>query len=227
MLLFGIMGCLWNILIFRHHSFRYSSYCTYMFIGSITSLIHISFSLTDRIIDKGLKIDWTVNSIVWCKIRHYIAHCTALITLSCLAASAIDQFFSTCCQIKWRSLSSIHTTRQICIYFIIFWMLITIPNLIYVKPVEFASNKRLCQYTSLIWSQLINYFFHLCCYGILPWILMSLFGCLTFRKMHQIRNRRIGIVPSIVLSRMAHMDDQLSSILFFTNHCLYSIINSF
>ncbi|CAF4454127.1 unnamed protein product, partial [Rotaria socialis] len=90
MLFFGIIGCLWNILICRHHSFRYSSYCTYVFIGSVTSLIHS-----------------------YCLVQNSTLYCTVHITLSCLVASAIDRFSSTCRQIKWPSLSSIDTARQI------------------------------------------------------------------------------------------------------------------
>ncbi|CAF2344801.1 unnamed protein product [Rotaria sp. Silwood2] len=214
MLSFGIIGAFWNILSFRHYSLRSSSYCTYMLFASITSLIHISFALSDRVIEKGFKIHWTANSASWCKIRYYVANCTSLITLSCFVFSAIDRFFSTCRQIKWRRLNSVFIARHICVFFIIFWMLITIPTLIYAKPIQFTLDKRLCNYSSIIWLKIITYFFYLCCYGIFPWIFMSLFGYLTLKNIRQIRNRRIGTLPSVVLSRMARIDDQLSSMLF-------------
>ncbi|CAF0932613.1 unnamed protein product [Rotaria sp. Silwood1] len=214
MLIFGIIGACWNILIFRHYSLRSSSYCTYMLFVSIASLIHILFSLSDRIIDKGFKIHWTANSIGWCKIRYYFANCTSLITLSFLVLSAIDRLLSTCRQIKWRRLNSVYTARQICLFFIIFWMLITIPTLMYAKPIQFTPNRRLCSYSSKIWLKIMTYFFNLCCYGIFPWIFMSLFGYLTLKNIRKIRNRRIGTLPSVVLSRMARIDDQLASMLF-------------
>jgi hypothetical protein len=54
---------------------------------------------------------------------------------------------------------------------------------------------------------------------------MSLFGCLTFKNLRQIRHCRIGTVSSIILSRMARIDHQLTSILFFqTIICIISSI---
>jgi hypothetical protein len=43
---------------------------------------------------------------------------------------------------------------------------------------------------------------------------MSLFGCLTLKNVRRIHHRRIGPVPSVLLSRMARVDDQLASMLF-------------
>ncbi|CAF0986170.1 unnamed protein product [Rotaria sordida] len=48
---------------------------------------------------------------------------------------------------------------------------------------------------------------------------MSLFGCLTLKNIHQIRNRRISVLSSSgVLSRMARIYDLLVSILIQTIH---------
>lgn len=214
MLVIGIIGGLWNILTLRHYSFRSSSYCIYMLIGSIAALIHISFSLTDRIFDKGFKIHWTANNNAWCKIRYYIAHCSSLIALSCLTFSVIDRFLSTCREIKWRRLSSTFAARQVCLIIISFWMLVNIPNLVYLKTTPVTSNRNLCTNTSSIWSNVMDYFIYLCCYAIFPWFFMSLFGCLTLRNIRYTRHHRVGVMPPTLLSRMARIDDQLASMLF-------------
>lgn len=214
MFIFGIIGSIWNILIFRHYSLRSSSCCTYMLIGSIASLIQIIFSLSDRIIDEGFQIHWTENNIVWCKLRVYIAQCASLTPLTCLVFSVIDRFFSTCRQIKWRHLNSIHTARQICLFIILFWMFVSIPTLVYFKPMEINSDHRLCINSSIIWSKILTYFFSLCCYGIFPWFFMSLFGFLSRKNIRHIHSCRVGPVPSIILTRMARIDGQLGSMLF-------------
>jgi hypothetical protein len=214
MFISGIIGDLWNILIFRHYSLRSSSCVAYMLIGSSASLIVIIFSLSDRIVDEGFEIHWTATSIAWCKIRYYIAQCASLTALSCLVLSVIDRLFSTCRQIKWRHLNSVYTAKQTCLFIIIFWMCVCIPTLIYAKPIELSLNNPLCTSSSIIWSRIINYFFNLCCYGIFPWLFMSLFGCLTLKNVRRIHHRRIGPVPSVLLSRMARVDDQLASMLF-------------
>ena len=214
MFIFGIIGNVWNLLIFRHYSLRLNSCCTYMLIGSIGSIIHLLFGLSDRIASKGFQLHWTANSIIWCKARYYISQCASLIALSCLILSILDRFFSTCREIKWRHLNSVSTARRICLFVTLFWILVTIPIPIYVKPMDISSTKRLCINSSVIWSKVIIYFLNLCCYGIFPWFFTSLFGYLTLRNIRQIHQRRIGPISSYVLSRMAQIDHQLTSILF-------------
>jgi len=224
MFIFGIIGGLWNILTFRHYSLRSNSCCTYMLIGSIASLIQIMFGLSDQISNEGFDIHWSVTSIAWCKIRYYIAECASLTALSCLVLSAVDRFFSTCRQIKWRHLNSVNTARQICIYIIIFWMLVTIPILIYEKRIELSSGKRLCVNSSIIWLKMTTYFLNLCCHGIFPWFFMSLFGLFALKNLRQYHRQRVNPLPIVVVTRMARLDHQLTSMLFL--QIIYSIISS-
>lgn len=213
MFVLGILGSISNISIFRHYAFRSSSCSTYMLIGSIASLIEILVGLSNRILDQGFQLHWTADNIIWCKIQSYITQCASLSTLSCLLLSVIDRFFSTCQQIKWRHLSSVYTARQISSLIIIFWMCVSIPTLIYKKPLSTSLNQQLCMDTSVIWSKITRYCFHIGCYGILPWLSMSIFSCLTLKNIRQKRTRRPGVLPSFISSRMARLDSQLTSML--------------
>lgn len=211
MFIMGVIGCLWNILIFRHHSFRLSSCCTYMLIGSIASLIQIIFGLLSRILSDGFHMDWALINIAWCKIRNYVTLCASLTALSCFVWTAMDRFFSTCRQIKWRYLNSVYIARQICVLTIIFWMVVTLPTLIYIKPIY---TKGICASSSVIWSLVITYFFNLFCYAIFPWFFMCLFGISALKNLRHINRRRVNPVPLPVLTRMARIDNQLTSMLF-------------
>ena len=213
MFIVGIIGSVWNISIFRHYAFRSSSCSTYMLIGSIASSIEILFGLSNRILDQGFQIRWTADNIVWCKIQSYISQCASLATLSCLLLSAIDRFFSTCQQIKWRQLSSVYAARQISSFVILLWMCVSIPMLIYKKPLESSIDQQLCLSTSIVWAKFVSYLFHICCYGIFPWFFMGIFAFLTLKNIRQKRSRRTGTLPSFISSRMAHLDDQLTSML--------------
>jgi len=192
-----------------------------MLIGSLASLIQIIFGLVILIISEGFQIDWTLTNIAWCKIRTYIAVCASLTALSCFVLTAMDRFFSTCRQIKWRYLNSVYFAKQICLLTIIIWMLAAIPILIYTIPI---STKRACVSSSLIWSQIFTYFFNLFCYGIFPWFFMSLFGILTIKNLRQIHRQRINPLSIPVLTRMARIDHQLTTILFV--QIIISIISS-
>ena len=211
MFILGIYGCLWNILILRHHSFRLSSCCIYMLVGSIVSIIQIFFGLLPRIVTEGFRLDWTLTNIAWCKIRNYITQCASLTVLSCFIWTAIDRFFSTCREIKWRYLNSVYIAKQICLLTLIFWMLFTLPTLVYTQPVEI---RRACVSSSVIWAKISLYFITLLCYGILPWFLMSLFGILTLKNLRQTQRRRVNPLSQTVVTRMAKIDHQLTSMLF-------------
>jgi len=192
-----------------------------MSIGSFASLIQILFDLLIRILAEGFQLDWTLTNIAWCKIRTYVSLCASLTALSCFVLTSMDRFFSSCRQIKWRYLNSVYIAKEICLLTIILWMLIAIPTLIYIKPIQ---TKRICTSSSLIWSQILTYFFDLFCYGIFPWFFMSLFGLLTLNNLHKIHQRRINPLPFTVLTRMARIDNQLTSMLFL--QIIISIISS-
>jgi len=192
-----------------------------MLTGSVTSLIQILFGLLLRILSEGFQIDWTLTNIAWCKIRNYITLCTSLTALSCFVLMAIDRFFSTCRQIKWRHLNSTYLAKYICLFIIIISMLINIPTLVYSIPEQ---GGRVCTSSSILWSSISTYFFNLFFYGIFPWLFMSIFGLLTLRNVRTAHHRRIRPLPIPFITRMARIDKHLTSILFL--QIIISIISS-
>ena len=210
-LLFGLWGTLWNLLVLRHLSFRSNSCCTYLLVGSIASLIELVFGLSDRIINQGFHVDWTSSNIAWCKIRYFLSSCASLIALSCLVMSLLDRFFSTCSQIKWRRLTSVYTARQICVHLITLWMLSAIPVLFDIRPIRITSNHQVCRSSLLIESPVVTNILSLCFYGLIPWCLMVLFVGLTLKNIRHRYQSRTGTSPFV---RILRIDQQLISILF-------------
>ncbi|CAF0931545.1 unnamed protein product [Adineta steineri] len=221
MFILGIIGSLWNMLIFRHYYFRLSSCCIYMLAGSIASLIQLIFGLLIRILSEGFNIDLDLTNIAWCKIRNYITYCASLTALSCFVWTSIDRYLSTCRQIKWRLLNSLFVAKQICLLTIILWMLINIPTLVYMKPIHLIKT---CTSSSIIWSNILIYFINLFCYGIFPWVFMSIFGILTLRNLRHIHHQRISPISAALTTRMTRIDHQLTSILF--SQIIISMISS-
>ncbi|CAF2412188.1 unnamed protein product [Rotaria sp. Silwood2] len=221
MFVLGLIGCLWNILIFRHHSLRLSSCCVYMSFGSVASLIQIIFGLLMRILTDGFEIDWTITNIGWCKIRSYITQCASLTALSCFVWATIDRFLSTCRQIKWRYFNSVSIAKIVCLLTMIIWMLTAIPTLIFTKPIQ---TRQLCGSSSFIYSKILTYCFNLFCYGTFPWLFMSIFGILTLKNLHHTHTQRINPLRSTMLTRMARINNQLTSMLFL--QIIISIISS-
>jgi hypothetical protein len=100
-------------------------------------------------------------------------------------------------------------------------MLISIPTIIYTKPME---TTKACTISSSIWSGISIYFFTLFCYGIFPWFFMSLFGLFALKNLRQYHRQRVNPLPIVVVTRMARLDHQLTSMLFL--QIIYSIISS-
>ena len=214
MLVFGLVGCLWNILVFRHYSLRRISCCTYLLAGSIASIVQLLVGLVTRILADGFHIDRTMTNAVWCKLRNYTVHCASLMTLSCLVWATLDRFLSTRRQLKWRYLNSVYLARQICLWTLIVWMSATIPSLLYSRPIQIASTAHRCTSSSWLWSKIVLYFFNLCCYGLLPWFFMGLFGYLTLRRVRQTSRCRIQPLPAVTWTRLTRIEKQLTFVLF-------------
>ena len=209
----GIVGALWNILVFRHHSFRSISCSTYILMQSWASLAEILFGLSDRIVRHGFNIHWTSTNIAWCKIRHFGAHCASLIALSSLVFSVLDRFFSTCTAIRWRRLNSSNMAKQVCYFVVIVWISAAMPMLIFEQPIELASKDRSCVSSSWIWSQIELYFFHLFCDAILPCLFVIVFGSLTWRNLRRRYRQRSRIFPIAIVSRISRVEKQVSTVI--------------
>jgi hypothetical protein len=207
----GIIGSVWNILIFRHYFFRSSSCCIYMLVGTLASFTQIIFGLLVRILADGFGINPTARIIVWCKIRNYVTLCASMTALSCLVWTSVDRFLSTCRQIKWRHFNSLFVARQVCLLTLIFWMSFCIPTLVYSRPLESTGT---CGSASMVWTRVTTYFLNLVCYGICPWVLTGVFGILTLRNLRHMHHRRVNPALTPVVTRSTRMDQQLTSMLF-------------
>lgn len=224
MLFFGLIGCLWNFLIFRHPSLRSSACCTYMLINAVASLIQLLFGLIFRMLSEGFHADDLLTNVVWCRIRFFVTQSASLTALSCFVWIAMDRFFATCRQVKWRSLSSLTFARCLCLASVFTWMISACPHLFFTIPFQTPFTSPVCISSSILWTSILTYFFNLFCYGIFPWFFMCLFGCLTLRNLRRIRQQRIHPVPNTLVTRMARVDRQLTSILFL--HIIICLISS-
>ncbi|CAF1076682.1 unnamed protein product [Adineta ricciae] len=157
---------------------------------SIVKNIHLGFNLPFLIMSTGFKIDPTLTSIAYCKIRYYLAQATLphmIRTLEC--AAIIGQFLATSRQVYFRKQNT-HTIVRICICLIVlFWCLQGVPNLILYK-IQIGSanrtavcnsfNKRLNDYTTWF-SRILSIF-------LFPCIVLPLFSYLTLRNVRRVTN---------------------------------------
>jgi hypothetical protein len=184
LLLIGILGNGINIFIFSSIRTYRTTPCTFYFlIASIFNIVYITINLISRIVSVGFGIDLTRTSISWCKARNFFLLTLSLITLTCSCLATIDQFLAASRNVHLRHFSRIKLAHQIVFVMIIVWCLHEIPPLLFyhISPITNTcvnSNAAFAIYIPI-------YLLALVC--AIPVSVMVVFGCLTYRNIHQTR----------------------------------------
>ena len=183
-IIIGVVGNTINIWIFSSvRSYRTAPCTFYFLIASIYNFAYITINLPFRILSIGFGIDLTQRSIFLCKFRQICLSSFCLISLSCACLSTIDQFFVTSQNANLRRLSNIKLTHRISIIVMIIWFLHGIPFLLFYNISPITAG---CVNTNTIYAVYVSiYFLIILC--IIPVILMTLFGYLTYNNIHLTR----------------------------------------
>ncbi|CAF1586051.1 unnamed protein product, partial [Didymodactylos carnosus] len=67
------------------------------------------------ILTYGFDIDFTVSSLIWCKLRLYLRQTFALISLTCICLATIDRYLITCQEFHVRRISQTLSTLPLSI----------------------------------------------------------------------------------------------------------------
>jgi hypothetical protein len=178
----GIFGNGVNIYIFSSDRvYRTTPSIFYFLSGSICNAIYILVILTTRIISAGFGIDWTLTSLVWCRMRQYLTSTLSLISFTCACLSTIDQFLVTSKNASIRRLSKIQYAHRIVAAIIPIWCLHGIPFFLYynISPIT-----KSCSDSNIIYrTYLTTYTIVILC--AVPVLVNIVFGCLTYRNIRQ------------------------------------------
>jgi len=189
-LLLGVFGNVLVVAIFtsRRVTFKRSPCSLYFSAMAIVNTLHIVHGLTSQILPIGFNIDPTLTSVVYCKLRQFLAGATLpflALTLEC--ASVINQFLATSQRVSFRNKSTYMVTRLCIAISILFWFLHGIPFLILFKiNVMPKTNKTQCDSFN---TALINYrrlFLNNILTFVIPGCIMVIFGYLTLRNVRRL-----------------------------------------
>ncbi len=178
----GIFGNGMNIFIFSSiHTYRKTPSSFYFLMASIINTLYILISLPFRIVSVGYGNDSPSISIIWCKMYQFLIGVLSLISFTCCCLATIDQFFVTSRNARLRRCSNIKWSHRIVFIVIIICCLYGIPALLYADIVPPMNT---CSYDNSIYYQysLMYVLIFLC---IIPVLIMSVFGCLTYRNIRQ------------------------------------------
>jgi len=189
-LIAGASGNLINAGVFYKNNLRNPS-TLLLFLASCFNFLFISVGLLTRIIAAGLNIDVASNNLGWCKARFYLLQLWALSSVSCICYAAIDQFFVSSQHERWRRLSKISITARVICILLFFWVLYSIPLLIFSNLVQLSDGRIACVFISNLGFIIYASYFNLpIVWGIAPITVLITFGILTYRNVSLLKNNR-------------------------------------
>ncbi|CAF1141157.1 unnamed protein product [Rotaria sp. Silwood1] len=192
----GLIGGILNIIIFLSlKTFRESSCAFYLTILSIVNIGQLITNLLTRIMITGFNIDWTRNSLFYCKFRTYAFQVTTMISFTCICLATIDQYFATCSRIRWQRWCHIKIAYRIIIFAIFIAIIEQSPCLFLYEHIKISTtNIIICTITNEFFIQFNTYFNYLIIGNILPYLITFSFGLMAYRNIKEINYRTVPLV---------------------------------
>jgi len=196
LLIVGCVGGLLNVVVFVSlKTFRKSACGYYLTLMSIVNVGQLLIDLLNYILKNGYSLDLTLSSRFVCKLSYYLSQWCALVSLTCLCLSTIDQYLKTHIRQRYQQLSSIEMSFRLSLIGIIVWLIHGIVFLIYFDHHLSSQSQQIrCMIINRTFQEYYLYFYTVMLTGYLPVILTIVFGCLAYRNVRQISYRTIPMV---------------------------------
>ncbi len=124
----GNIGCILNILIFTQRNYRRHSCSAYILANTFTNLIVINIIIFFRFVN-GFNIDPTMTTLLFCKIRLYIAQVALTLSRIYIVLACIDRWALTSRNVRIQAFAQIKIPKILIpsIAILLCAMTITIP----------------------------------------------------------------------------------------------------
>jgi hypothetical protein len=204
LLTIGIISCILNLMVFTKSALRKSP-CAICFVaGNIIDLIYLCLSLIPTFLQNGYDINLGEDNLVYCRSFYYIGLILSSLGPSYLILASIDRTLITSRNAGIRKRS----TRRLVIICIIslalFWMIFHIHAFIYMEILQFGLKYFVCTFQSGAYITFITYY-SLFIIGLIPPLLMIIFGFWTMKNICQVRHvihpARLSTIGTIVVGR--------------------------
>jgi hypothetical protein len=179
-IIFGNIGSLFSIAVYRRPKFSTSSCTSYLIAVSINTFLFVNFALLTRLMEVGFKsMNFTSKSLAFCRIRSLLYHAITTYHMFSLVMASFDRFLVTRL-IFYRK----KTSNIIC------FLLAVLCLLAYAHVLKYFTIDSRLKSCCACFSTFYKTFFvwlYMSVYCLLPVTLMAIFGILTVRKIHQMR----------------------------------------
>ena len=198
----GIVGNVFNILVFTQLKlFHGKQAALYLTAISAVDCFRLLSSVATRVTGAAFGVDPTRLSLVWCKVRSYIAACSSMISMGIICLAAIDQYLSTSYRVLLRQRSTLRLAQRSTASLSLFSALYCIPLLIF--------NEIRPNFGCATYDVAFNYFYsfiHFCIIvGLLPLAIASVFSLLAYHNVRHIIRRQIALVRRLLDRQLTSM----------------------
>ena len=173
----GLVGNIFNCIIFMGPLFRRSSSSIYLFSDSIIAIIYLFWSISPFIYTLD-HIDPQTQSLFYCKVRLYGSHSLGQCIRYVVILASADRFFATRANVHIRALSSVRMAVKLVFIICVMWLVASIHI-----PILMNIRGGICGMFGLY--KIIYSIYQITLSGIVPPVLMSIFSVLTIRSLHQ------------------------------------------
>lgn len=186
--IFGMIGNLINLRLLFSTRSNASSFL--LLVSSFFNIIALSEGLLPRILAISFNIDPSSTSMLWCKSRLFITSCVTMSSFTCLCFASIDRFFASCRSVVWRNRSKLSTTKIATLISILVIFASNIPLLLFSTIIQvktsIGSTTTVCAIINPDLVIYLNYILRPVLLGLLPCIILSTAGWLTYRNITSI-----------------------------------------
>lgn len=175
----GNIGNFLALLVFSNKNHRHNPCSTYLGVGSLFNIVGINLGIVPLVYALDHP-DPLPLSLSLCKWRQYALHAILMIDRILIVFACFDRFAVSSSRPSVRRWSNIRLARWSTIGIILFWFIICIHILVY-QDIQNGSCGMFGTY-SLIFS-----IYSIFIIGLIPPLLMIVFGILTMRNLKQVR----------------------------------------
>lgn len=187
----GCIGNVFNLILFNRQ--RHNACSIYLINSSLTNLLYLINNGFFRMFPVPYN-DGSMRAFVVCKLSSYLPGFLGQVTKTILILACIDRYLITSDRATLRVFSTPKRAKYLIFFTYIFW-LIAASHSVILPTISNGQCTRLGIYATLFSLYVVLFV------GLIPSAILSIFACLTFRNMKQLRNR---IQPSNQGSRQTN-----------------------
>lgn len=197
----GVIGGLFNLVIFSRPRLQKTSCGQYIFVGSIFELCYISVILTSRVSIDGFNYSRFFSLDFVCKLRNYFGTFLILGSIWCKCLTAFDRWASTSRNVNIRQWNNIKRAHILLFILIILAAIISSPNIALSYSIQ-TNNTWQCALTNTVYLDYYAYFLNPIGIFLLPLFIFSFYGLRTYAHISHLNNFRRGQAIERQLTRM-------------------------